>query len=63
MTAYDKKRRVAMIAVAHYLEQEKLAAIESNNTADDCCWSRTGKEFAMNTRQVIQRRGRLLRSA
>jgi hypothetical protein len=63
MTAYEKKRKAAMIAIAYYLEQEKANAPEGNNLVGSCCWSRTGKELAMRKNHVIQSRGRLLRIA
>lgn len=63
MTTYEKKKKAALIAVAYYLEQEKASAQESTNLVRTCCWSRTGKELAMNKRTLIQRRGRVLRSA
>lgn len=63
MTTYEKKKKAAMIAVAYYIEQEKTNAIALTGCNELSNWSRTGIEIAMQKRQVIQRRGRLLRSA
>lgn len=63
MNAYEKKRKAAMIAVAYYIEQEKASAAAANELNRPGKWVQTGKEIAMNNRFVIQRRGRLLRSA
>jgi hypothetical protein len=63
MNAYEKKRKAAMIAVAYYIEQEKANAAASNGMNRSGAWAQTGKEIAMNNRYMIQRRGRLLRSA
>lgn len=58
MTEREKKRKVAMIAVAYYLEQEK--ANETAKTTNN--WSAMGKEMIMNNRTNVQRRGRLLKA-
>lgn len=63
MNAYEKKRKAAMIAVAYYIEQEKANVANANDLNRPGKWAQTGKEIAMNNRFVIQRRGRLLRSA
>lgn len=57
MTAREKKRRAAMIAVAYYLEQEaeKNSEVKTVNS-----WKSTAKGIAMNNRTLVQRRGRLL---
>lgn len=62
MTLAEKKKKAAMIAVAYYIEQEK-AALENDQNPNKITWSRTGIEMIMNKRMVMQRRGRLLRSA
>ncbi|MCU4176162.1 hypothetical protein [Carboxylicivirga sp. N1Y90] len=59
MTAREKKRKAAMIAVAYYLEQE---AAKNNEVKDVKAWSSAGKEVMMSNRALVQRRGRLLRS-
>lgn len=59
MTAREKKRKAAMIAVAYYLEQE---AAKNNEIVVDNAWKAAGKEVIMNNRAMVQRRGRLLRS-
>jgi len=59
MTAREKKRRAAMIAVAYYLEQE---AAKNNEVKVEKAWSAAGKEVIMSNRAMVQRRGRLLRS-
>lgn len=63
MNAYEKKRKAAMIAVAYYIEQEKANATDQGEPNRSGAWAQTGKEIAMSNRYVIQRRGRLLRSA
>ncbi len=63
MNAYEKKRKAAMIAVAYYIEQEKTNATASAELNRSGAWVQTGKEIAMSNRYVIQRRGRMLRSA
>lgn len=63
MNAYEKKKKAAIIAAAYYIMQKKeeeAAATAPNRIGK---WTKTGKEIAMNNRHVIQRRGRLLRSA
>lgn len=62
MTLAEKKKKAAMIAVAYYIEQEK-AALATEQNSSKVSWSRTGLEMTMNKRMVMQRRGRLLRSA
>ncbi|MCT4648062.1 MAG: hypothetical protein N4A74_23940 [Carboxylicivirga sp.] len=59
MTAREKRRKAALIAVAYYLEQEaaKNQEVKATNT-----WSAAGKEVIMSNRAMVQRRGRLLRS-
>ncbi len=59
MTAREKKRKAAMIAVAYYLEQE---AAKNNDAKADNTWLAAGKEVIMGNRAMVQRRGRLLRS-
>lgn len=65
MNAYEKKRKAAMIAVAYYIEQENATATATASSEQNRsgAWVQTGKEIAMSNRYVIQRRGRLLRSA
>ncbi len=64
MTTYEKKKKAAIIAAAYYIEQEKLNATEpAGKVTQFNSWSRTGIEIAMNKRQVIQLRGRVLRRA
>ena len=64
MTTYEKKRKIALIAAAYYIEQEKATnATPANNAVHLSTWSRTGIEIAMNKRQVIQLRGKVLRRA
>jgi len=63
MNAYEKKRKAAMIAVAYYIEQEKANANLLKGHNRPGAWAQTGKEIAMSNRDVIQRRGRMLRSA
>jgi len=59
MTAREKKRKAAMIAVAYYLEQE--AAKNSEKKVENT-WVATGKQVTMSNRAMVQRRGRMLRS-
>ncbi|MCU4157000.1 hypothetical protein J1N10_13505 [Carboxylicivirga sp. A043] len=59
MTAREKKRKAAMIAVAYYLEQE---AAKNNEVKAVNSWKAIGKEVIMSNRAMVQRRGRLLRS-
>lgn len=64
MTTYEKKKKAAIIAATYYIEQERAnAAVPENNMTSLSKWSRTGIEIAMNKRQVIQLRGRVLRRA
>jgi hypothetical protein len=63
MTTYEKKRKAALAAAAWYIEQEKANAAVPNNFQRLNSWSQTGKEIAMSNRYVIQRKGKLLRSA
>ncbi len=58
MTAIEKKRRAAMIAVAYYLEQE---AAKENEGKDYKVWANAGKGVIMDNREMVQRRGRMLR--
>ena len=57
MTSREKKRKVAMIAVSYYLEQEAENNSE-NKTVNS--WKNTSREIAMSNRTLVQRRGRLL---
>lgn len=59
MTAREKKRKAALIAVAYYLEQE---AAKNNEVSNVNSWKAAGKEVIMSNRAMVQRRGRLLRS-
>uniref|UniRef100_UPI003217776E hypothetical protein n=1 Tax=uncultured Draconibacterium sp. TaxID=1573823 RepID=UPI003217776E len=59
MTAKEKKRRAAMIAVAYYLEQE---AAQNNKVKPQMAWTVAGKEVIMNNRELVQRLGRMLKS-
>lgn len=59
MTAIEKKRRAAMIAVAYYLEQE--AAKNNIEVTDYKTWATAGKEVIMDNREMVQRRGRSFR--
>ena len=59
MTATEKKRRAAMIAVAYYLEQE---AAKNTEVKDYNAWVNSGKGIIMDNREKVQRRGRLLRT-
>lgn len=52
MDIHDKRKRVAAIAVAYYLEQEHCPTCLNK-------WLQTGKEIRMRNRQVIQQRGRV----
>ena len=68
MTTYEKKKKAAMIAAAYYIEQEKAKATAqptapAKNLNRLSRWSRTGIEIAMDNRQVVQLRGRILRRA
>ncbi len=60
MTYEEKKKKAVMIAVAFYIKQENANEKALPNLTR---WSQTGKVIAMNKRQVIQQRGRVLRSA
>jgi hypothetical protein len=60
MTAREKKRRAAMIAVAYYLEQEAAKNLE---VKDYSAWVNSGKGIIMDNRAKVQRRGRLLRTS
>lgn len=62
MTQAEKKKKAVMIAVAYYIEQEK-AELANTENANHVTWTRTGIEMNMSKRMVMQRRGRLLRSA
>ena len=57
MTSREKKRKVAMIAVSYYLEQEAENNSE-NKTVNS--WKNTSREIAMSNRIMVQRRGRIL---
>ena len=62
MTREEKIKKAALVAVAHYIEQERAEAIKvegSNNGS----WSRTGIKMMMTKRKIVQLRGRSLRSA
>jgi len=59
MTARDKKKKAAMIAVAYYLEQE---AAKNQEEQHQNSWLAAGKEIAMSNRVMVQRHGRGLRS-
>ena len=59
MTAREKKRKAALIAVAYYLEQE---AAKNDKRKIENAWAVAGKEVSMSNRALVQRRGRLLRS-
>ena len=68
MTTYEKKKKAALIAAAYYIEQEKIkananAAKPTLNLSRLSRWSRTGIEIAMDNRQIVQLRGRVLRRA
>ena len=59
MTRYEKKKKVAMIAAAYYVEQEKLALVETTKVKS--LWAGMAKELTMGNRMMVQRRGRVLR--
>ncbi|WP_320111145.1 hypothetical protein [Draconibacterium orientale] len=61
MTAREKKRKAAMIAVAYYLEQE--AAKNNLEENEHKAWAAAGKELIMDNRQMVQRHGRLRKRA
>lgn len=56
MTQKDKKKKAAMIAVAYYLEQEKLAQRKNKRTN---LWGNMGVELNMENRLRVQRRNKL----
>lgn len=58
MTAREKKRKAAMIAVAYYLEQE---AAKNGDLKTSSAWTTAGKAVIMDNREMVQRRGRSLR--
>lgn len=60
MTAREKKRKAAMVAVAYYMEQE---AAKNTEVTEQNAWSDAGKKVSMSNRTMVQRRGRILRSA
>lgn len=59
MTAREKKKKAAMIAVAYYMEQE--AAKNNLEVKNYSAWVSLGKEVIMDNRNMVQRRGRVLR--
>lgn len=59
MTAREKKKRAAIIAVAYYLEQE---AAKSTEEKEYKTWATVGKEMMMGNRTMVQRRGRQVRT-
>ncbi len=59
MTASEKKKKAALVAVAYYLEQE---AAKNNEGKTKNSWLATGKEIAMGNRVMVQRHGRAIRS-
>jgi hypothetical protein len=63
MNTYEKKRKAALVAVAYYIEQEKANAKSDTNVIQLNSWARTGIEIAMNKRNIVQRKGRILFSA
>ncbi len=63
MNNYEKKKKAALVAVAYYIQQEKANANVVSNLNPLSIWARTGIEIAMNKRQVIQQRGRVLHRA
>lgn len=58
MTAREKKKRAAMIAVAYYLQQESANNLE---VKDYKAWAAAGKGVIMDNREMVQRHGRILR--
>lgn len=58
MTAREKKKRAAMIAVAYYLQQESANNLE---VKDYKAWASAGKGVIMDNREMVQRHGRVLR--
>ena len=62
MTREEKIKKAISVAVAYHIEQEKAEALKLQNSSTTS-WSRTGVEMMMTKRKMIQRRGRILRSA
>ena len=61
MTQEEKKKKAVLVAVAHFLEQEKSTILCSD--ANKKFWAKTGKAMIMNKIAIVQRRGRLLKGA
>lgn len=59
MTYQEKKKKAVAIAVAYFIEQEKAALNEQNASRKP--WGGMGKSVIMANREVVQRRGRLIR--
>ncbi len=59
MDIQDKKRKAALVAVAYYLEQEKVQQ-EKEPLQKGSNWEKIGREISMKNRMLIQRRGRIL---
>lgn len=57
MTAKEKKRKAAIIAVAYYLEQQAA----KNNDGHSDVWTWSGNEIIMDNRARVQRKGHLLK--
>jgi putative IMPACT (imprinted ancient) family translation regulator len=62
MTREEKIKKAISVAVAYHIEQEKAEALQLQNSSTTS-WSRTGVEMMMTKRKIVQRRGRILRSA
>ncbi|WP_321516790.1 hypothetical protein [Marinifilum fragile] len=62
MTREEKIKKAVLVAVAHYIEEEKAEALKLENSINGS-WSRTGVKMMMSKRKIVQLRGRSLRSA
>ncbi|GAB7088017.1 hypothetical protein [Marinifilum fragile] len=62
MTREEKIKKAVLVAVAHYIEEEKAEALKLENSINGS-WSRTGVKMMMSKRKIVQLRGRSLKSA
>ena len=59
MTRIEKIKKAAAIAVAYYLEQQKLQCASTGDCNSRKSWVNTSKAIQMRGRMIMQQRGRV----
>lgn len=60
MSYQEKKKKAIAIAVAYFVEQEKLTLAKEQENQCTSQWQTVGRSIQMRDRQTVQRKGRSL---